>query len=637
MKRPGTNRARSLLAGVTATWLLASLTMLGVRKTEWFAEWIELPLYDLMTEFTWPWRTGHPDVVLVMIRKVSGWPLDDPSLARLLAGINQGEPAVIAVDLIRDESVPGSGPPTEADSLSGLVLGNPHILMARGIPGEAGQDFAPPPLFSGKSPEEVSEQVGIAGFPLDGKRHRMIRRGVVSIDQGTMFSLPALASLRHAASKDSENLADCLIRLEAIASLQPDSGGYAGNTGGGDQFLLKPGPRIDGLFPMIAAESISQLSQEELLRHFKNKVVFLGTDASIGVKDEVPLVGNPDLRGVKLLALTTAQLIREMEDEEPPIRWLDGRMENAIIALTGLITVLLCFKLPGSLVIRVVTLVPVVAVALFATGCAALKSGTWIPVGAPIGTAALAGIAGYTILLSRERRDRLAMYSLLEKNLSPEVADTIWQNNESLLEGQPIPTELFFGTALFGDLKGYSGITESFQQQGRNKEFISWLNTYLEAIIPTIRQAGGFVQQFAGDGVFVIFGFPKSVSGNHARDAISCAIEIASRIDSLNAARDPALPAYHARIGIYTGEILCGTVGDRHQMQFSFLGSTINKAARLESLQKSTHDTDKQAVRILIGAATHQQTDGEFQASPFSADPVELDSRLPPERVWTIS
>ena len=630
MKPSGKNISLYLLLA----WLIATIAVFGIRKMAWFAEWIELPLYDLMTEITWPWKTGHPDIVLVMIQDASRWPLDDPSLSKLIAGIVQGEPAVIAIDLIRDRAVPGDG---TLVGLADLVLANPQILMARGIPGEAGQDFAPPPFLESGSTFEPSEQVGIAGFPVDGKRRRVVRRGLVSIEGGRIFSLPALASLRYVAAKDPAQIGAFIDGLERIATVGESSGGYASGNGGGDQFLLKSGPALETLFPIVTAESIATLSRNELMQHFKGKVVFLGTDASIGVKDEIPVPGYPELRGVKALALATAQLIREIGEGETPIRWLENSWENLLIGLAGLVTALLCFKLPGSLLVRVLAMVPLVAAGFFAGGCLALTSGLWIPIGAPIGTVVLTGAASYAIIFSRERRDRLAIYSLMEKNLSPQVAGTIWRNNEALLGGRAVPSELFFGTALFADLKGYSGITETFQQQGRNQEFIAWLNAYLEAAIPIIRHAGGFVQQFAGDGIFVIFGFPESVSHSHAGDAISCAVKIAARIEALNLTNDPALPDYYVRIGIYTGEILCGTVGDSSQMQYTFLGSTINKAARLESLQKFTHDVRARAVRILIGEPTRQEAGDDFKAHPFSDDPVELDPRLPPERVWRIS
>jgi adenylate cyclase len=287
--------------------------------------------------------------------------------------------------------------------------------------------------------------------------------------------------------------------------------------------------------------------------------------------------------------------------------------------------------------LRIILTIPVLTACWIFAGMFLLTKAHWLPVGAPALATVLCGISSHSLMFIRERRDRRAIYSLMEQHLSPEVTRAIWEHNEALLKGQGPPPEMIVATAMFADLKGYSGITADFQGTGRNREFIEWLNRYLQSVIPLIRAENGFVQQFAGDGIFVIFGFPASRDGNHAAQAVRCAKAIAGKVTDLNRVPEPASPPYHARIGIYTGEIICGSVGDQSHASYSFFGSTINKAARLESLQKAVHEVETEPVRILASDSTRLAAGESAAMIPFLDGPVILDPNLPPEAVWKVS
>lgn len=634
MIAPKGKSRRRVLAGLAVTAFLAILAALFLRRSDTFADRVELPLYDALTEALWPWKAGHPDVVLVTIQDASRWPLDDTALAEMLENISRGGPSVIAVDLIRDRYLPDDPASPGALRLSRLVLESPNILMARGIPGESGADFLPPPFLRDLAEEESMLRIGIAGFPVDGRGEQMIRRGLISIDEGRWFSLPALAAYYHRLHVAPDQAESHVEKLQQLGGVTDFSGGYAELPGGGDQFLLKPGPDLDHCFPVVAAESLAAMDEETLHRSFAGKLVYFGThDASIS-QDEKPVVGHPSLRGIKLLAATSAQLLREMEGRESPVKWSSDFAEILLAALSALVATLLCWKAPGPLLLRTLLLGPLLALLLFAAAAISLSRGIWLPVGASLVSSLLAVGGGYAVMFAAERRDKGAIYKLLEKHLSVEVAARIWQNNEALLHGSPPPPEMFIGTALFADLKGYSGITREFEEQGRNRELVDWLNRYLEAVVPAVKESGGFIQQFAGDGIFVIFGFPESAGSGHAMRAVQCAKSIADVVAKLNPVMTAGLPPYLARVGIYTGEILSGTVGDARQMQFTFLGSTINKAARLESLRKGDHDTRTRPVRVLVSGPTRDAVDEPLV--PFGDGPQELDPKLPPEPVWML-
>jgi hypothetical protein len=63
--RPKDRTEARLLLTVLLTALVIAVVLMVVRRTDAFSENIELPLYDRVTELTWPWEVGHEDIVLV--------------------------------------------------------------------------------------------------------------------------------------------------------------------------------------------------------------------------------------------------------------------------------------------------------------------------------------------------------------------------------------------------------------------------------------------------------------------------------------------------------------------------------------------------------------------------------------------
>lgn len=632
----GKTQLRSL-----AVWALIAVLWIGLRRSQWFAALVELPVYDLITVATWPWEAEpHPDIVLLTMSDEAFWRgLDDARLADLINRLSSADASVIAVDLIRDNPLP-PGTETLENAVLGSGAGSAHVLMASGLPGSGeSADFKAPAFL--RIADRSLDHVGLAVMPLDTPGSPMVRRGLVAINGGEMLTMSAQAVARHLAKGDDEELAQAFEVLAEISDLPADAGGYAGweNDGGdgaGNQFLLKPMRNAAKRYPVVAAETVAQMTDDEARDTFVGKIIFIGTEPNL-TQDEKPVAGDPALRGVKIIAMATDQLLREAGGKEVPVRWMSNGTEDLAVALAVLLGSLSCLLPFGPFWARVLLVVPLLSVAWFSLGIWMLKDGIWFPVGAPLCATVTAGGIAWLRMLFYERRKRKSMYSLMESHLSPEVAGMIWKHNEELLLGRGTPPEMIHATAFFADLKGYSGIIDGFQRRGKNRAAIHWLDEYLKAVIPLVRADKGFVQQFVGDEIFVIFGFRAQEGGNHALQAVRCALKIAATVKSLNAEMGEGEPNYLARIGIYTGDIICGSVGDRIHRSYSFFGSTINKAARLESLRKDMHDTEKDPVRVLASDATRQAAGNGALFLPFGDGMMELDPQLPEEIVWKVT
>jgi adenylate cyclase len=81
-----------------------------------------------------------------------------------------------------------------------------------------------------------------------------------------------------------------------------------------------------------------------------------------------------------------------------------------------------------------------------------------------------------------------------------------------------------------------------------------------------------------------------------------------SRVDELNQrnAGNPARPQLRIGVGIHTGPLMAGSIGSATRQEYSVIGSTVNLASRLESLNKQFH------TEILMSKTTYDLLRDEF-------------------------
>jgi adenylate cyclase len=96
-------------------------------------------------------------------------------------------------------------------------------------------------------------------------------------------------------------------------------------------------------------------------------------------------------------------------------------------------------------------------------------------------------------------------------------------------------------------------------------------------------EAGGHVNKFLGDGALAVFGAPNDLA-DHADAAVNAAVLIQRAVTERF---DDAL---RIGTGINTGVVIAGTIGGGGKLEFTLIGDTVNVAARVEQLTKSTSD-----------------------------------------------
>ena len=142
-------------------------------------------------------------------------------------------------------------------------------------------------------------------------------------------------------------------------------------------------------------------------------------------------------------------------------------------------------------------------------------------------------------------------------------------------------------TVLFTDIRGFTGMSETFGPAGTFK----FLNGCLSRLAPHIRESGGFIDKYIGDAVMAIF--PTSALGA-VRAALAIQREVDLYNDELGLAYDSP-DALAVGVGIFRGPTMLGTIGEPKRLEATVISDTVNVAARLESLTRSL------GVRVLIG------------------------------------
>ena len=156
------------------------------------------------------------------------------------------------------------------------------------------------------------------------------------------------------------------------------------------------------------------------------------------------------------------------------------------------------------------------------------------------------------------------------------LADKILINRSSI-EG-----ERKFVTVLFADVANYTSISEKLDPE----EVHQIMDGCFKILMDEIHQYEGTINQFTGDGVMALFGAPVSHE-DHAQRACRAAITIQKTLVQYEKEMELRYDTrFKMRIGINSGLVVVGSIGDDLRMDYTAVGDTTNLAARMESTAK---------------------------------------------------
>lgn len=205
--------------------------------------------------------------------------------------------------------------------------------------------------------------------------------------------------------------------------------------------------------------------------------------------------------------------------------------------------------------------------------------------------------------------------------VSPEV-------REKLLCGELcLGGETLWVAVLFTDIRGFSTLSEQMTPE----QVVTFLNEYLTEMTNAVRPWGGYVNNFIGDAIVVIFGAPLDQPDKEWH-AVAAALTMQTRLAELNRQRATRgeFPI-HNGIGISTGQAVAGQIGSLERLMYTVIGDAVNVAARLEALTKEYPEHP-----ILINGLTAQALSHRPDLTLKSLGPIRVKGRVEPVEVFAV-
>ena len=148
-------------------------------------------------------------------------------------------------------------------------------------------------------------------------------------------------------------------------------------------------------------------------------------------------------------------------------------------------------------------------------------------------------------------------------------------NQKSALEGECKQV-----TVLFADVKGSMGMQAAVDAE----VWHGIMDRFFSILADGIHRFEGTVNQYTGDGIMALFGAPISHE-DHAQRACFAALHLSDTLREYarDLRRERGLD-FSTRIGINSGEVVVGKIGDDLRMDYTAQGQTVGLAQRMESL-----------------------------------------------------
>lgn len=155
-------------------------------------------------------------------------------------------------------------------------------------------------------------------------------------------------------------------------------------------------------------------------------------------------------------------------------------------------------------------------------------------------------------------------------------------------------------TVMFCDLVDSTTLSEMLDPEDLREV----IRRYQDTCNKIIRRFDGHIAQYLGDGLLVYFGYPQAHEDD-AQRAVRAGLAIVEAVSHLNPRlQEQWKVALSVRVGIHTGLVVTGEVGEGSTREKLAIGETPNIAARLQGEAKPN--------TVIVSAATYRLIAGFF-------------------------
>jgi class 3 adenylate cyclase/tetratricopeptide (TPR) repeat protein len=166
-------------------------------------------------------------------------------------------------------------------------------------------------------------------------------------------------------------------------------------------------------------------------------------------------------------------------------------------------------------------------------------------------------------------------------------------------------------TVLFADLAGFTTLAEKRDPE----EVHQIVDGCFARMTAEIHRFEGTINQYTGDGVMALFGAPIAHEDS-ARRAVHAALGIQAALRDYSAQlRAERGVTVNLRVGLNTGAVVVGRIGDDLRMDYTAVGDTTNLAARMQQTARPGS--------VMISEATHKLVGSFFETLDHGAIAVK--------------
>jgi len=164
-------------------------------------------------------------------------------------------------------------------------------------------------------------------------------------------------------------------------------------------------------------------------------------------------------------------------------------------------------------------------------------------------------------------------------------------------------------TVLFADVANYTSISEKIDPEAVHQ----MMDGCFKILMDEIHRYEGTINQFTGDGVMALFGAPLAHE-DHAQRACTAALSIQKAMGGYcEKLKKKTGIEFSMRIGLNSGPVIVGSIGDDLRMDYTAVGDTTNLAARIQQNANPAEVWVSQETRNIIRDYFQDKPVGEIQ------------------------
>jgi adenylate cyclase len=177
-------------------------------------------------------------------------------------------------------------------------------------------------------------------------------------------------------------------------------------------------------------------------------------------------------------------------------------------------------------------------------------------------------------------------------------------------------TETLQAVIWLSDLRGFTALSDRLPAE----TVVDILNSYFDCQVSAIKDHGGDVLKFMGDGLLAVFPIPEHEGDTREVCArvLQAARQSRDSVDALQYRVGDTVERFRFAVALHVGRLLYGNIGGGNRLDFTCIGPAVNLAARLEKIAARLN-REVVSSSAFAGLCEGEWSDlGEFPIAGFS-------------------